>query len=67
MTYAQAQMDAMNRGREEGRVEGRAEGKDNQARLTALNMHKAGIAVNMIAQMIGYAIETVTGWLSQSE
>ncbi len=59
MTYAQAQMDAMNRGREEG--------KDNQARLTALNMHKAGIAVNVIAQMIGYAIETVTGWLSQSE
>ncbi len=35
MTYAQAQMDAMNRGREEGRAEGREEGKAEGASLMA--------------------------------
>lgn len=49
-----------------GRAAGKAAGKDDQAKKTALNLYRAGMAESMIAQMIGYPSDTVRAWLSQA-
>ena len=46
--------------------EGMAQGTADQARKTALNLHRAGMSVGMIAQMIGYPSDTVSKWLAQA-
>ena len=53
-------------GRTAGRAEGMAAGMDDQARKTALNLHRAGMSDGMIAQMIGYPSDTVSKWLAQA-
>lgn len=47
--------------------EGLTEGKTGQAKKTALNLHRAGMSEGMIAQMIGFAPDTVRAWLEQAE
>ena len=46
--------------------EGMAAGTADQARKTALNLHRAGMSEGMIAQMIGYPSDTVSKWLAQA-
>ena len=49
-----------------GRAAGAAVGKDDQAKKTALNLHRAGMSEGLIAQMIGYPSDTVRKWLAQA-
>lgn len=49
-----------------GRAEGMTAGMDDQAKKTALNLHRAGMSESMIAQMIGYPSDTVRKWLDQA-
>ena len=49
-----------------GMAAGMAAGTADQAKKTALNLHKAGMSEGMIAQMIGYPSETVIMWLTQA-
>ena len=50
----------------QGMAAGMAAGTADQARKTALNLHRAGMSDGMIAQMIGYPSDTVSKWLAQA-
>ena len=51
-------------GRKEGRAEGRKEGRAEQAKATAIRMFERGLSIDLIADAIGFSIETVKEWLS---
>ena len=51
----------------EGINEGKIEGKIEQAKITAFNLHAAGMTNSVIAKMIGYAENVVAGWLEKAE
>ena len=55
----------LKRGLEQGREQGLEQGKTTQAKTTAHKMHARGIAVNDIAEMLGFPVETVRMWLEE--
>lgn len=53
--------------REAGRQEGKMEGEQAKAQNTALNMHKKGYPEEAIADVLEVDVETIRGWISESE
>ena len=51
-------------GKEEGRAEGMEQGREEQAQLTALNLHDQGLSIEQIARAIGFSKATVEQWLT---
>ena len=54
------------RGEARGEVRGAARGREEQAKATALTMHKLGMTVELIAQYIGFDQAVVKEWLAQA-
>ena len=49
--------------RMEERKIGEQDGELKKAREAAENLHEMGLDTDKIAQVVGYAVETVKGWL----
>ena len=52
---------------QEMRMESEQKGRLMQAKESAKKLHEMGIDAEKIAQVVGYAIETVKGWLGLSD
>ena len=50
-------------GLEEGRVKGREEGREEGQVEMALNLHKQGVGLDIIAMAAGVGVEVVERWL----
>ena len=51
-------------GRQEGRQEGLQEGRQEQAKATAIRMNQKGLPIEVIADSVGFSIETVKEWIA---
>ena len=51
-------------GRQEGLQEGRQEGRQEQAKATAIRMNQKGLPIELIADSVGFSIETVKEWIA---
>ena len=53
-----------NKGKEIGRQEGLQEGRQEQAKATAIRMNQKGLPIEVIADSVGFSIETVKEWIT---
>ena len=53
-----------NKGKEIGRQEGLQEGRQEQAKATAIRMNQKGLPIEVIADSVGFSIETVKEWIA---
>lgn len=63
MTWQMYGNEKYDEGKMDGKAEGRVEGEQLKAKETALRMFSKGMAIDMIAEMVGETEETVKKWL----
>ena len=56
--------EGLQEGRQEGRQEGLQEGRQEQAKATAIRMNQKGLPIEVIADSVGFSIETVKEWIA---